>query len=95
LTVEEDRRYESPDVVDEFFGCVGMTYSPIKGMMPGDSPSVEGSVQIEPDDRGTEEVSSADKSELEVTTVVKDVAASEEIPLESGDRNEAEASFDP
>lgn len=89
LTDEEDRRYESPDVVDEFFRCVGMTYSPIKGMMPGDLPSVEGSAQVEPDSRGMEEVSSADKSDLDVIGAMSEVAASGDIPLKSGDRVEA------
>lgn len=84
LTVEEDRRYESPDVVDKFFGCVGMTYPLIKGMMPGDLPSVEGSTQVEPDSRGMDEVSSADNSKLDVTG-----DASEDTPLESGDRVDA------
>lgn len=89
LTDEEDRRYEGPDVVDEFFGCVGMTYSPIKGMMPGDLPSVEGSMQVEPDSWGMEEVSSADKSDLDVIGAASEAAASEDTPLESGDRVEA------
>lgn len=85
LTDDEDRRYESPDVVDEFFHCVGMTYPSIKGMMPSDLLSVEGSAQVEPDNRGMEEVSSADKSEFDVTGTASDVAASEDIPLKSRD----------
>lgn len=89
LTDEEDRRYESPDVVDEFFGCVGMSYSPIKGMMPGDLPSAEGSAQVEPDSRGMEEVSSADKSEVDATGAASDAAANEDTPLESRDGVEA------